>query len=215
MCPHVHQVTWSTSRYRSGARNGSVTHVDWHFVSLTAVGQEARRRKRCHQTGPRKEARAPKEEAVPEAHAGHAENSTTKESPHAWAGKGNYPFTTVWSSWRPGTFLGPSAAPRGFQNPRARPKQRRKRIFQRPGKRTLERDANCFFGCLWSNCKTRGAMPDMDLHSLLPVCALSPPTRESSAHDQPSTREGAAVRGPNNLWCEDQPIHRIQVRSVG
>ena len=43
MCPHVDQVTWSARRYKSGARNGSVTHVDWHFVSLTAVGQEAGR----------------------------------------------------------------------------------------------------------------------------------------------------------------------------
>ena len=33
-----------------------------------------------------------------------------RECPHASASKGNYPITTAWSSWRPGTFPGPSAA---------------------------------------------------------------------------------------------------------
>ena len=61
-----------------------------------------------------------------------------RECPHASAGKGNYPTTTAWSSWRPGTFPGSSAVqwnlslpkPKG-KGERQRQKQRRQRRFQR------------------------------------------------------------------------------------
>ena len=89
MCPHVDQVTWSTRRYRSGARNGSVTYVDWHFVSLTTVGQEAggdeeerQSKEKIPSDRSQKGGKAPKEEAVPEVHAGHAEDPTSKERAH-------------------------------------------------------------------------------------------------------------------------------------
>ena len=73
-----------------------------------------------------------------------------RESPHAWAGKVNYPFTTVWSSWKRGTFLrtiGSSSwlpKPNGKGNGKGKHKWK-KRIFQWQWERTLERDGDCFF----------------------------------------------------------------------
>ena len=139
------------------------------------------RRKRCHQTGPRKEARAPKEEAVPEADGGHAEDPTSKERAHMRGPEEEItPSPLRGHLGDQAHFLGPWAAPRGFKNPRARQKHRRKRIFQRQGKRTLERDADCFFWLLVgqlqdsrSHAPTGSSeqwAPDVDLDSLLPRC---------------------------------------------
>ena len=51
-------------------------------MQLGKVTQNDGPREGCHQTSPSKETRASKEEAVPEVHAGHAENPTSKESAH-------------------------------------------------------------------------------------------------------------------------------------
>ena len=71
-----------------------------------------------------------------------------RECPHASAGKGNYPITTTWSSWRPGTFPGPPPAQWNSWLPKPKEKgkgkgkkQRRQRRFERQRKRTRERDA--------------------------------------------------------------------------
>ena len=120
-----------------------------------------------------------------------------RESQHALAGKGNYPFTTAWSSWRRGTFLGPSAALRGFQNPWARGTAKantkeEKDILKAREKGHLSEMEIVFFFCLWEQLQDSRSyastgssekwVPDIGLHTLLPVCALSPSTRGNHPH---------------------------------
>ena len=130
MCPHVDQVTWSTRRYRSGARNGSVTHVDWHFASLTAVGQEAEGDEEERQSTEKmpsdrsqKGGKGPKGGGRPGGPCWTCgEPHIQRESPHAWAGKGNYPFTTAWSSWRPRHIFGTIGSSSWLPKPKGKAK---------------------------------------------------------------------------------------------
>ena len=56
-------------------------------------------------------------------------------------------------------------------------------------------------------------VPDSDLNSLLPICPLSSPSTKIAEPDSWAQVESA--REPNRFSFKHQPIHRIQVCSVG
>ena len=94
-----------------------------------------------------------------------------RECPHASAGKGNYPITTTWSSWRPGTF---------------------KRDLKGKGKGHVNETLNSGSSPLgqlqdsWSCAPAAHSEhwdPDSDLNSLLPICALSSPSTKIAEPD--------------------------------
>ena len=105
---------------------------------------------------------------------------------------------------------------------RQRQKQRRQRRCERERKGHVNEMLN-FWADFWDNYKTRGAVlllhfnehwdPDSDLNSLLPICPLSSPSTKIAEPDSWAQVESA--REQNRFSFKDQPIHRIQVCSVG
>ena len=161
------------------------------------------------------------------------------ECPHASAGKGNYPITTAWSSWRPGTFPGPSAAQWNSWLPK--PKEKGKGKGKNKGgkgdlkgkekghvnemvkflgltsgttARLVELCTCCQYGALGSRFRSQQFVADL--------CAKLTIDENCRARflgkgqdPQPWIREVESAREPNRLSFKDQPIHRIQVCSVG
>ena len=122
-----------------------------------------------------------------------------RECPHASAGKGNYPITTAWSSWRPGTFPGPSAAQWNSWLPKPKGKGKGKGK-NKGGKGDLKGNGKGHVNemlNLWSSplgqlqdswscapaAHTEHWDPDSDLNSLLPICALSSPSTKIAEPD--------------------------------
>ena len=122
-----------------------------------------------------------------------------RECPHAAASKGNYPITTAWSSWRPGTFPGPSAAQWNSWLPKPKGKGKGKGKnkggkgdFKGKGKGHVNEMLNFWcspLGQLQDSCGCAHAAhsehwdPDSDLNSLLPICALSSPSTKTAEPD--------------------------------
>ena len=122
-----------------------------------------------------------------------------RECLHASASKGNYPITTAWSSWRPGTFPGPSAAQWNSWLPKPKGKGKGKGKnkggkgdFKGKGKGHVNEMLNFWGSPLgqvqdsWSCAHASHSEnwdPDSDLNSLLPICALSSPSTKTSEPD--------------------------------
>ena len=160
-----------------------------------------------------------------------------RECPHASAGKGNYPISTAWSSWRPGTFPGPSAAqwnswlpkPKGKGKGKGKGKNKGgKGDLKGNGKGHVNEMLNLWGSPLgqlqdsWScapAAHTEHWDPDSDLNSLLPICALKLTIDENcrarflgTGQDPQSwTWEVESAREPNRLSFKDQPIDRFAV----
>ena len=137
-----------------------------------------------------------------------------RECPMASAGKGNYPITTAWSAWRPGTFPGPSAAqwnawlpkPKGKGKGKGKGKDGKGGKGDQKGKGKAINDVQNYWGPPLGQIQDPwGYEPyfynehwghDADLNSLLPICGL---TANKNKLEEPNEWKEVQVRKHENM----------------
>ena len=144
-----------------------------------------------------------------------------RDCPHASAGKGNYPLTTAWSSWRPGAFPGPTPAQWNAWLPKP---SKSKGKGKSKGKAKGKGDGKNHVGELqhyWGPPLGQVQQPwqyehqsswgsELNFNNLLPICALMPEGTESSTQHESQSSQSAwkEVKYSKRSGNETLPIDR-------